>query len=88
MYKGPSVTHYKMEFSPENMLRCWNECKVKSDFSNRRKAVDQFNQQNRWKKRGMAILPIKYGIAFAEGQFNQVCGSLSELVIAAVTLFS
>ncbi|XP_030265629.1 aldehyde oxidase 1-like isoform X2 [Sparus aurata] len=71
MYKGPSVTHYKMEFSPENMLRCWNECKVKSDFSNRRKAVDQFNQQNRWKKRGMAILPIKYGIAFAEGQFNQ-----------------
>ncbi|XP_037617344.1 aldehyde oxidase 6 isoform X1 [Sebastes umbrosus] len=71
MYKGPSVTHYKFEFSPENMLRCWEECKVKSDYSARRRAADQFNQQNRWKKRGMSIIPIKYGIAFAEGFLNQ-----------------
>ncbi|XP_059183974.1 aldehyde oxidase 6 isoform X2 [Centropristis striata] len=71
MYKGPSITHYKFEFSPENMHRCWDECKVKSDYSARRKAVDQFNQQNRWKKRGIAIIPIKYGIAFAESFLNQ-----------------
>ncbi|XP_070786462.1 aldehyde oxidase 6 [Enoplosus armatus] len=71
MYKGPSVTHYKFEFSPENMLRCWEECKVKSDYSARRRAVDQFNQQNRWKKRGMSIIPIKYGIAFSESFLNQ-----------------
>ncbi|XP_049426123.1 aldehyde oxidase 6 [Epinephelus fuscoguttatus] len=71
MYKGPSVTHYKFEFDPENMLRCWEECKGKSDYSARRRAVDQFNQQNRWKKRGMAIIPIKYGIAFGESFLNQ-----------------
>ncbi|XP_057686044.1 aldehyde oxidase 6 isoform X2 [Corythoichthys intestinalis] len=71
MYKGPSLTHYKVEFSPENLLRCWEDCKVKSDFSVRRVAVDMFNQQNRWKKRGLAIIPIKYGIAFAEGVMNQ-----------------
>lgn len=74
MYKGPSATHYKFEFSPENMLRCWEECKVKSDYSARRRDIDQFNQQNRWKKRGMSIIPIKYGIAFGEGFLNQVCG--------------
>ncbi|XP_060888829.1 aldehyde oxidase 6 isoform X2 [Labrus mixtus] len=71
MYKGPSVTHYKFEFSPENMLRCWEECKVKSEYSARRRAADQFNQQNRWKKRGMSIIPIKYGIAFSESFLNQ-----------------
>uniref|UniRef100_A0A3Q3F315 Aldehyde oxidase 6 n=1 Tax=Labrus bergylta TaxID=56723 RepID=A0A3Q3F315_9LABR len=71
MYKGPSVTHYKFEFSPENMLRCWEECKVKSEYSARRRAADQFNQQSRWKKRGMSIIPIKYGIAFAESFLNQ-----------------
>ncbi|KAE8278250.1 Aldehyde oxidase 1 [Larimichthys crocea] len=71
MYKGPSATHYKFEFSPENMLRCWEECKVKSDYSARRRDIDQFNQQNRWKKRGMSIIPIKYGIAFGEGFLNQ-----------------
>uniref|UniRef100_A0A8D3DLR3 xanthine dehydrogenase n=1 Tax=Scophthalmus maximus TaxID=52904 RepID=A0A8D3DLR3_SCOMX len=66
MYKGKSVTHYKFEFSPENMLRCWDECKAKSDYSARRRDVEQFNQQHRWKKRGLSIVPIKYGIAFAE----------------------
>ncbi|XP_071320852.1 aldehyde oxidase 6 isoform X2 [Trachinotus anak] len=71
MYKGSSVTHYKFEFSPENMLRCWEECKAKSDYSARRRAIDQFNQQSRWKKRGMSIIPIKYGIAFAESFLNQ-----------------
>ncbi|XP_068446552.1 aldehyde oxidase 1-like [Clinocottus analis] len=71
MYKGPSVTHYKFEFSPENLLRCWEECKVKSDYGARRRAADQFNQQNRWKKRGMSIIPIKYGIAFSDGFLNQ-----------------
>ncbi|CAK6982017.1 aldehyde oxidase 6 [Scomber scombrus] len=71
MYKGPSVTHYKFEFSPENMHRCWEECKAKSDYDARRTAIDQFNQQNRWKKRGMSIIPIKYGIAFAESFLNQ-----------------
>lgn len=73
MYKGLAVTHYKFEFSPENLLRCWEECKVKSDYSARRRAADQFNQQHRWKKRGMSIIPIKYGIAFSEGFLNQVC---------------
>ncbi|XP_076580189.1 aldehyde oxidase 6 [Chaetodon auriga] len=71
MYKGPSTTHYKSEFSPENMLRCWEECKVKSEYNDRRRAVDQFNQQHRWKKRGMSIIPIKFGIAFGESFLNQ-----------------
>uniref|UniRef100_A0A7N8XUF6 Aldehyde oxidase 6 n=1 Tax=Mastacembelus armatus TaxID=205130 RepID=A0A7N8XUF6_9TELE len=65
MYKGPSVTHYKLEFSPENMLRCWEECKLKSDYGARCRAVDLFNQQSRWKKRGISIIPIKYGIGAA-----------------------
>lgn len=81
MYKGPSVTFYKLPFSPDTMLRCWEECKAKSDYSARRKAIEQFNQQNRWKKRGMSIIPIKYGIAFLEGFLNQVCGSFVTLLV-------
>uniref|UniRef100_A0A8C7UWJ4 Aldehyde oxidase 6 n=1 Tax=Oncorhynchus mykiss TaxID=8022 RepID=A0A8C7UWJ4_ONCMY len=72
MYKEVSLTHYKFEFDPKNLLRCWDECKEKSDYGSRRKSVAQFNQQNRWKKRGMATIPIKYGIAFSDGFLNQV----------------
>ncbi|XP_029923537.1 aldehyde oxidase 6 isoform X2 [Myripristis murdjan] len=71
MYRGPSLTHYKMEFDPENLLRCWDECKAKAELSARRRAVAQFNQQSRWKKRGLSVIPIKYGIAFGEGFLNQ-----------------
>lgn len=76
MYKGKAVTHYKYEFSPENLLRCWRECKTKSDYESRRRAIDLFNQQNRWKKRGMSIIPIKYGIGFELSTFHQVCGTV------------
>uniref|UniRef100_A0A4W5P359 xanthine dehydrogenase n=1 Tax=Hucho hucho TaxID=62062 RepID=A0A4W5P359_9TELE len=71
MYKEVSLTHYKFEFDPKNLLRCWDECKEKSDYDRRRKSIGQFNQQNRWKKRGMATIPIKYGIAFSDGFLNQ-----------------
>ncbi|KTF73553.1 hypothetical protein cypCar_00043759, partial [Cyprinus carpio] len=72
MYKEVSLTHYKMEFDPENLVRCWNECMKKADFRQRRQGIDLFNQQNQFKKRGIAIVPIKYGIGFAEAFLNQV----------------
>ncbi|XP_068612337.1 aldehyde oxidase 6 [Brachionichthys hirsutus] len=71
MYRGPSVTHYKLEFDPENLHRCWEECMLKSDYRARRAAVDQFNKRNRWKKRGVAIIPVKHGIGFSEPFLNQ-----------------
>lgn len=72
MYKEVSLTHYKMELDPENLVRCWNECMEKADVKQRRQAIDLFNQQNQFRKRGIAIVPIKYGIGFAEGFLNQV----------------
>ncbi|KAJ8282636.1 hypothetical protein COCON_G00051550 [Conger conger] len=71
MYKGVSTTHYKQEFDPANLARCWEECKEKSDYQSRRTAIAQFNQGSRWKKRGVAIVPIKYGIGFSESFLNQ-----------------
>ncbi|XP_018601910.2 aldehyde oxidase 6 isoform X2 [Scleropages formosus] len=71
MYKGPSITHYKLQFDPENLLRCWDECLQKADYHSRRTTIAQFNQSNRFKKRGIAVIPIKYGIAFAECFLNQ-----------------
>lgn len=45
---------------------------VKSDYAARRQAALQFNQQNRWKKRGVAITPIKYGVGFGVSFLSQV----------------
>jgi xanthine dehydrogenase/oxidase len=37
-----------------------------------REEVDQFNAHNRWKKRGIAMVPTKFGISFTTKFMNQV----------------
>ncbi|KAJ6665275.1 hypothetical protein lerEdw1_004324 [Lerista edwardsae] len=57
MYKTPTLTPYKEEVDPRNLVTCWEECLKKSDYYNRRKAAEEFNNQNYWKKKGIAIIP-------------------------------
>jgi xanthine dehydrogenase/oxidase len=42
----------------------WDFAKEKSDFANRKKQVADFNAGNKWRKRGIALLPLKYGSGF------------------------
>ncbi|XP_046483350.1 xanthine dehydrogenase/oxidase isoform X2 [Neodiprion pinetum] len=45
------------------------DLKVTADYNMRRKAVESFNRENRWKKKGIAMVPMKYPFTFY-GQFN------------------
>ena len=42
---------------------------AKSEYETRKAAVDQFNSENKWKKRGIALTPARYGVThgFAAG---------------------
>uniref|UniRef100_A0A673KHJ7 Aldehyde oxidase 5 n=1 Tax=Sinocyclocheilus rhinocerous TaxID=307959 RepID=A0A673KHJ7_9TELE len=72
MYKDEKCyTHHKQLFSPYDMVRCWNECLEKSDYTHRCLSIKQFNAQNHWKKRGISIVPLKFGIGFSKGFYNQ-----------------
>uniref|UniRef100_A0A4W3HJK5 Xanthine dehydrogenase n=1 Tax=Callorhinchus milii TaxID=7868 RepID=A0A4W3HJK5_CALMI len=51
--------------------KCWEECLRNSHYHSRRKAVDEFNRQHRWKKRGLAIIPTKFGVSFGASFLNQ-----------------
>lgn len=50
----------------------WNELKLSCEFSKARNEVDKFNSQNRWRKRGIAMVPTKFGISFTLKLMNQV----------------
>uniref|UniRef100_A0A672N566 Aldehyde oxidase 3-like n=1 Tax=Sinocyclocheilus grahami TaxID=75366 RepID=A0A672N566_SINGR len=72
MYKDEKCyTHHKQLFSPRDMVRCWNECLEKSDYTHRCLSIEQFNAHNHWKKRGISIVPLKFGIGFSKGFYNQ-----------------
>ncbi|KAL7834105.1 hypothetical protein AOLI_G00290650 [Acnodon oligacanthus] len=72
MYQDESsLTHHRQLFSPTDMLRCWSECLEKSEYEERLLAIQRFNSSNRWRKRGMSIVPLKFGIGFSKGFYNQ-----------------
>ncbi len=44
----------------------WDKIYAESQFEERLGLIDEFNRKNRWKKRGIAMLPLKYGIGFKQ----------------------
>jgi xanthine dehydrogenase/oxidase len=42
-----------------------------ADFHARQQAVDEFNAHNRWRKRGISLLPLKYGSGFNLASLEQ-----------------
>uniref|UniRef100_A0A8D0HBB7 Xanthine dehydrogenase/oxidase n=1 Tax=Sphenodon punctatus TaxID=8508 RepID=A0A8D0HBB7_SPHPU len=71
LYNEGDLTHFNQKLEGFTVSRCWEECLMNSDYHTRRKHIDEFNKQNRWKKRGIAIIPTKFGISFAVPFLNQ-----------------
>lgn len=42
-----------------------------ANYDERQKAITEFNKQHRWRKRGMTLIPTKFGIAFTALFLNQ-----------------
>ncbi|XP_058072218.1 xanthine dehydrogenase 1-like isoform X2 [Magnolia sinica] len=65
------VLHYGRQLKHCTLHQVWDEVKASCDFSKAREAVNEFNLHNRWKKRGLAMVPTKFGIAFTAKFMNQ-----------------
>ncbi|XP_053396021.1 xanthine dehydrogenase/oxidase-like isoform X1 [Mercenaria mercenaria] len=72
LYQEGDRTHYGQLLEHCTVQRCWDECLNQSDYFRRKKEVDIFNSENRWKKRGITIVPTKFGIAYTALFLNQV----------------
>lgn len=79
MYKEIDETHYRQEVDAKNLLQCWEECMTMSSYSLRKDAVEKFNSENYWKKRGLAMVPLKYPVGvltLAAGQVSSPNSSI------------
>jgi xanthine dehydrogenase/oxidase len=63
---GFARTHFGQDLFFCNIRDIWDDLYRSSDFEARAVAVDAFNGSNRWRKRGIAMIPHKYGISFTE----------------------
>ncbi|CAN2389161.1 heptaldehyde:oxygen oxidoreductase activity [Pristimantis euphronides] len=71
MYRDVIMTPYKQEFDATNLMRCWEDCMKSSAYHARMEAVKEFNKKNHWRKRGIALIPLKFPVTFIAAFQNQ-----------------
>ena len=71
MYKPGEVTLYKQVMENSGLHRCWEQCLKQSNYEDAKQNVIAFNSKSRWKKRGIAMLPVTYGVGYEPAFMNQ-----------------
>lgn len=74
-YEPHGITHFNQKIEDWYVPLMYNQVREESDYDNRKVAVEKFNTDYKWKKRGMAMIPTKFGISFTALFLNQA-GSL------------
>lgn len=70
-YKDGEETHYNQALEDWYVPLMYKQVQESSDYAARRKAVDEFNATHKWQKKGLAIIPTKFGISFTALFLNQ-----------------
>lgn len=70
-YQSNESTHFNQELKDWYVPLMYNQVLEESEYEKRQKAAQKFNEAHRWKKRGLAIIPTKFGISFTALFLNQ-----------------
>lgn len=71
LYSEGDQTPYNQVLEGLTLRRCWTECLDRAKIQNRLDQIQDFNRRNRWTKRGLSVVPTKFGIAFTAVFLNQ-----------------
>ncbi|TMS38408.1 hypothetical protein L596_005140 [Steinernema carpocapsae] len=71
LYNEGDCTPFGMHLRQCNVRRTWKECIEMADYQNRLATVNTFNSNNKYRKRGIYVLPTRFGIGFGLKQLNQ-----------------
>ncbi len=66
-----NTTPYGQVIENNRVFAVYNEIINSSDYYNRRKLVDDYNKNNKYEKKGLALTPVKFGISFTTAFLNQ-----------------
>ena len=71
MYRAGETTHFNQVIKDWHVPLMYEQVLAESGYAARRAAVEAYNQTHRWSKRGLAIVPTKFGISFTALFLNQ-----------------
>jgi xanthine dehydrogenase large subunit len=69
--EGRDTTHYGQAIEQNLIHRLVERLEKTSDYQQRRCKIREFNASNPILKKGLALTPVKFGIAFAQQHLNQ-----------------
>uniref|UniRef100_A0A1Y1MI51 xanthine dehydrogenase n=2 Tax=Photinus pyralis TaxID=7054 RepID=A0A1Y1MI51_PHOPY len=84
--KEGDVTFYDHIMENCTLSRCWDECLTNSSYSSRVSAVNSFNRANRWKKRGIAVVPTAFTVGYGTAALRFAAALLHVYLDGSVSL--
>ena len=66
-----NITHYGMKIEDNIINEIFDKLVKKSNYKKRYSKIKKFNSKNKYKKKGIAITPVKFGISFTTIHLNQ-----------------
>jgi xanthine dehydrogenase/oxidase len=70
-YDRGDVTPFGQALSYCYMKDVWSYLKEVSSYETKKQEVEAFNSRNKWRKRGLAMVPVKYGSGYNFVQLEQ-----------------
>jgi xanthine dehydrogenase/oxidase len=71
LYTMGDYTPYGQQLDYCIIKDVWKRLRKTSDFDKRLAKVNEFNKANKWKKRGISMIPMKYGLGYNLGFLMQ-----------------
>ena len=70
-YQAGQVSPYGQKIAESDMVQLFDLLREKSNYDQLRKETEEFNKTNSESKRGLAVVPVKFGISFTSPVLNQ-----------------
>jgi xanthine dehydrogenase/oxidase len=71
LYEPEQQTHFNQVLDDWHVPLMYQQIIEESNYEARRAAVEEFNAEHKWQKKGLALIPTKFGISFTALFFNQ-----------------
>ena len=88
LYKQGEYTPFLQQIDVDwHIPQLFKDTKEECKFDERKVAIEAFNKRSKWKKRGIAMLPVKFGLSFATAlHLNQAAASVKIFADGSILL--
>lgn len=71
LIKADNEFHYGQIAENDNAVKCWKEVTETFEIEKQQKEINNFNSNNTTIKKGLALMPVCFGISFTKTPMNQ-----------------